>query len=207
MAREIAVRGYEKPPATAATSEFELLFGADLHYRVEQRVGTATSARQQASSVVVAAVAAVEASDSDILEVEDAEGVITFHTVGSIRDSSAATRGGPLDIAEIADLSSLGLRGGWPPGAAGRGAANQGRASIVEVRHSSISLPASIAGAVATLNASPVEQAADALGRIVFTKAAKEAMKRIADWIDQPVSDDAPEMSGAGAPRSPASTT
>jgi CHAT domain-containing protein len=190
MARSIAVRGYAKPAQPTQPGDFELLFGADLHYRVEQRVGATASSRQQAQSIEVAP---EDAPDSDVLEVEDAEGLVTFHTVGSMRASGARRGEDVVDLSEAADLSALDLRGATTRRGGARGQGDIGRAPIVEVRRSSFSLPAAISTAVATLNASPVEQAVDALGRVVFTRAAKDAMKRIADWVDQPVSDDAPE--------------
>src|SRR5262245_14942328 len=108
MARRIAVRGYEKPAQATQPGDFELLFGADLHYRVEQRVGASATARQQSQSVEIAP---EDAPDTDVLEVEDSDGLVTFHTVGSMRAAAARRGEDVVDLAEAADLSALDLRG------------------------------------------------------------------------------------------------
>lgn len=199
MARELIVRGLEQDAQRSEPTEFEALYGADLRYRVEQRVTTSASARQQTRSI------AVTGDDADVIEIEDADGIITFHTVRSLR-AAGATRGGeaPLDLTDIADLAALDLRGAGAGGGALRGAGTSVRSPIVEVRRSSISLPASIASAVATLNGSlPDTDLFGRLAEVVLEPAARVAMKRIADWIDQPVADEAPEDERRRRPKVP----
>ena len=190
MARELIVRGIEQQAELPEPAEFESLFGADLRYRVEQRIVTSSQGRQQTRSVPV------DGDDDAIVELEDVDGIITFHRLGSLR-ATETTRaaGGPLDVTDLADLSALDLRG---PSASGPGGLARGsglaRSSIVEVRKSTISLPASIAAAVATLQERlPESEVIGRLADVVIDPVARSAMRRIVDWVDQPVPDDAPE--------------
>ncbi|MGH3693634.1 MAG: DUF7379 domain-containing protein [Pseudonocardiaceae bacterium] len=183
MASDFTVRGSADSP-TLRQDEFAALYGSELRYLVRGAVNLAGVSRASGRPVELAG------ADDDIIEVEDVDGVVTFQRAATLVDNARRSgRGGDADdLTAFLDQTTRG----------------QGT-RLATVRRISISLPPDIAADVATVDAAVGLDMAQAgalrggLGMIasrvpgvLLDRAAKDAMQRIAGWIDTPVPDDAP---------------
>ncbi|HZS22744.1 MAG TPA: hypothetical protein VFA63_17385, partial [Pseudonocardiaceae bacterium] len=184
MASDFIVRGVEVS-GTEAHDEFAALYGHELGYEVRAAVSLAGVSRGGGKPVELSG------EDDDIVEVQDIDGVVTFQRAATlVADARRSSRdlGTDSDLTAYLDQTTRG----------------QG-ARLATIRRVSISLPSDIAAAVATVDAAVGADIAqfgslrDGFGMIasrvpnvLLDPVARAAMQRIVDWIDTPVSDDAP---------------
>jgi tetratricopeptide (TPR) repeat protein len=176
MAVALVTRGVPVPPERHST--FEALYGTDLGYSVQQQVHSSAVTRGAVEEV------SLDGDDSNIVEIEDVDGLVTFHSVGALR-REALNRG-----VTRADVTVEAAR-------------DTERGLVATVRHVTLSLPDQITAALEKLNRTLPEAVLGRVGRVVIDPAARAAMKQIVDWVDTPVGDDAPEANRRRRPKLP----
>jgi hypothetical protein len=182
---ELIVHG--KAVAAPAGDDFAELYGGDFaNYETRGAVKVAGVRAADAAFVTL------DGHDSDVIEVQDADGVVTFHRAGKLAADAGDT--------EVTDYLEAKTR------ARGSGA------GLATVRRVAAELPPDIAEKVRA-----VDQAVGAdidrsglvgatLGLVAdpaFTWAARKAMTEVVNWIDKPVSVDAPENVWRRKPKPP----
>ncbi|MGH3358678.1 MAG: DUF7379 domain-containing protein, partial [Nocardioidaceae bacterium] len=166
MAAGLLVQGYDHGDAISALDEFEELYGAKVSYRAHQQVATRAGGQRGAQEAVD-----VDGDDRDILEIETADGLVKFMTVDQARRGVRGLRSRQLEA--LFD-------------------AHRGASPIVGVTRSSFDLiDPDIKAAVAELNRELEGLALDRLARTAISPLARAAMRRIAEWVDRPVADEA----------------
>lgn len=193
MSTDFAVRGVEVGFTTA--DGFADLYGTDVGLRGAQAVSMSGDNRDAARAVLLTG------ADDDIVEVEDVEGVVTFERAGTLleRARSAGLRGaGDGDLTPFLD-----------------GAVRGEGSRLATVRRYAVSLPDDIALAVETVDEAVAREMglgptrsdfgmlAGRIPRVVFDPVARPAMRRIVDWVDEPVADEAPPAQRRRRPKKP----
>lgn len=185
MSADFVVRGVESAPAG---DEFAALYGADLGMSGVRSVGSVGASRSAGNAVHL------DGPDDDVVEIVDADGIVTFERAATLIER--AQRSNALRGTDDQDITPF-LDGAM------RGSA----AHLHTVRRYSVTLPDEIATAVATVSdavsrdiAQFGELGGDGFGMIasripqrVFDTPAKAAMRKIVDWVDAPVPDEAPK--------------
>ena len=180
MPSDFTVRGIR----TTAADDFAELYGGELGYASRGAVSVRGIGRGSSAPI------ALEGADDDIVEIEDADGVVTFQRAGTLfRDAQpGAARGTP-------DIQAL-LAGT----ARGRGAA------VSSVHRYAVHLPAPLAEAVATLDALTADEIgidqvtrsgagmiAKLVPNLLFKPAAKLAVEKLVAVVDEPADDRDPQ--------------
>jgi hypothetical protein len=192
VSAEFTVRGVEVGFAT--DDGFADLYGADVGLRDTQAVRTTGEDRAIGHSVEL------DGADDDIVELEDVDGIVTFERAGRLVERA---RSAGLRSATEGDLTAYldgALRG------------DQSR--LAAVRRYAVSLPKDIARAVEIVDEAVGRELPEGrtrtgldvdvdvdvdvgmipgrIPKVVFNLPARLAMRRIVDWVDEPVADDAP---------------
>jgi hypothetical protein len=191
VSADFAVRGVEVGFTT--DDGFADLYGADVGLRDTKAVSTSSEDRAAGSGVLLSG------ADDDVVELEDADGIITFERARTLLDRarSAGLRGsGDRDLTAFLDGSMRG-EGSW----------------LAAVRRYAVSLPRDVARAVETVDEavaremgparSDVGMLAGRIPRVVFDPIARPAMRKIVDWVDEPVDEDAPPAQRRRRPKQP----
>ncbi|UYM06564.1 CHAT domain-containing protein [Solicola gregarius] len=166
MSNGLLVQGYDHGDAISALDDFEQLAGPGVSYRARQQVTTRTSAGRDVQQTVE-----LDGDDSDVLEIETANGLVRFTTMERARNDLKGLRSGHLE-----DLFD----------------ARRGDSPIVGVTRSSFTLTdPDIRAAVAELDDALKDAVIGRAGRTLISPVARRAMRRIAEWIDKPVPDEA----------------
>jgi CHAT domain/Tetratricopeptide Repeats-Sensor len=182
VSADFAVRGVEVEFDTA--DGFADLYGADVGLSNTQTISMSGDNRDAARAVLLSG------PDDDVIEVEDVDGVVTFDRAGTLleRARSAGLRG--LDDRDLTLFLDDAVRG-------------EG-SRLATVRRYAVSLPDDIALAVETVDDTVAREMAlgparsdfgmlaGRIPRVVFDPVARPAMRKIADWVDRPVDDEAP---------------
>lgn len=165
MAEELLMRGQRRHDTTAE-DDFAQIYGGQVRYQPRVRVITrAGGARGNQDRV------AIEGDDHDIVEIETADGLVTFTTLSQARDKARGERTPYLE--EVVGLTQ---RGGSP---------------VVDVRVVEFSPLKSEIKEDLVLLRQPETWALDKAGRLLLKEPARAAMQRVASWLDKPVPDNA----------------
>ncbi|HEX6340729.1 CHAT domain-containing protein [Umezawaea sp.] len=168
MAVEFTVRG-KGVAERSDRDDFAELYGDDVRYEVRGEVRLTGVSRGEAEAV------ALDGEDSDVVEVEDSDGVVTFHRAGGLVE-----RAGGGDLTAYLDSTTRG-----------------GGARLAAVRRSAVAVPQDVREAVRVVDAAVgaqvnrsglISAAVDLAVRPLFDEAARAAMRKVVDWIDEPVS-------------------
>ena len=92
MSEQIRVTGSVDAAPDTSNVQAEV-FGRDVHYEVHQRVTTRVGGARGAQQQIE-----IGGRDSDILEIETADGLVHFQTVGSAREAMRTRGGSQLDL-------------------------------------------------------------------------------------------------------------
>lgn len=181
---ELVVHG---KPVAAAGDEFAELYSGDFEsYQTRAAVKVAGVRGTDAELVPL------DGNDSDVIEVEDVDGVVSFHRAGQLADAAGDT--------EVTDYLESTTRA--------RGAG----AGLASVRRVEVALPPDIAEKMRAVDqavGADIDRSGvigTALGLVAeprFTWAARKAMSEVVAWIDKPVSVDAPENVWRRKPKPP----
>lgn len=207
MSSDFTVRGVES--GFVSTDGFAELYGAEVGMSPPVSVSLSGPNRGSGHLVELAGVA------DDVVELETGDGIVSFERAGvlvSRARSEGAVRGaGDPELTQFL-----------------AGSARGGSSGLSAVRRYSVSLPADIAAAVAVLDEavgrdiaeagtlrpsdparsgdpfrSPFGMIASRIPGAVFDPAARAAMRKIADWVDAPVPDGAPQAQRRKRPKVP----
>ena len=185
MSVEFTVRGVRAEPVTDSV-DFAQLYGADVGYLDRGRVQVGGIDRGAAEPVNL------PGDDDDVVEIEDAEGVVTFTRARTLADQAGGDRSGGSDVIDItAYLQTQTSRDG---------------AQLGSVRRYGISLPPEVGRAIGEIDGAVRDAGAlsgfldggtgmiaGLLPQELFNGPAALAARALANWVDQPVDDAAPD--------------
>jgi hypothetical protein len=166
MGHGLQVQGYLQDE-DESRGAFDSRYDRDVENRIHQRVTTqAGGARGRQTNIDL------DGDEDDILEIETADGVVHFTTMRQAQDE-ARRRGS----AQLDDLVAV----------------SRDTGPVVGVTRSSFAFAdPDLKDAFAQLQGSLARTAIEGAARVVLEPAARRAMKRLADWLDRPVSDSEP---------------
>ena len=187
MASDFKVRGRALDAAEMSGAGLDEASGASdgFGYTLRHEVAVGAAARGMADPVLV------DGLDSDVIEIEDVDGWVSFHRAGTLARSHGRSLRGDAALDLLTDI--------------GRG---DGLTAISAVRRGTVTLPAHIESALAELNdsleaMSPFDRVKDFVLGKAIEKSTRKAMEVIVDWIDSPASDDASPKQKRRRPKPP----
>ncbi|MBD8869308.1 CHAT domain-containing protein [Nocardioides donggukensis] len=167
MAGDLLIRGQQRLDA-APEDDFAQIYGGQVRYVPRVRVITRAGGARGTQDRVP-----LDGDDDDIVEIETADGVVTFTSLRQARGRARGERTQYLDEAF--------------------GGARRGGSPVVDVRVIDFSPLKSEVKDDLTLLRQPDTWALDKAGRLLLREPARAAMQRIAAWLDKPVLDNAAE--------------
>ncbi len=172
---EIAVVGKRIEPG--APDDLARLYGDEIGYRVVEEVRSAT-AREAPDQL------SLDAAPDDVIEIEDADGIITLRRVDSLLEEEGSR-----------------VRSDEPGSLIRAAATRDGLGSVRAVRRVEVQLPPDIVEAAEVVHQKVADVSREGLGTVVADQAARLAMKKITAWVDTPAEPGDPNWRSKPKPR------